>query len=96
MEEMKNDNHQNCVHCETCPHRDCCKGSMCGVGGACRMGFCGHSMMKHRVLRWILGIIIIFALLCLGIKIGEFKALCGSGLYRGGSFNQVLPFGSGR
>lgn len=91
MEEMKNGNHQNCPHCEACAHKDCCKGGVCSAGMCGGMGFRGCGM-RHRVLRWILGIIIIAALLTIGMKLGEFKTMCGAGLYRGGSFNQTLPF----
>ena len=88
MEEIKNNNHQNHEHCEMCSHHDCGKNKMCG------MGFCGYNM-KHRVLRWILGILIIFLLLWLGMRIGEFKAMCGSGFNRVGLYNQVGGFGPG-
>lgn len=80
MEEIKNN--------ETCSHKDCCcKNKVCGAG------FCANCM-KYPVLRWVLGIIIIFLLLGLGIKIGEFKVMCSNGVYRyGSSFDQNVRFG---
>jgi len=46
---------------------------MCGCG-------CGH---RHFWLRWLLGIIILAAVFCVGVKVGEFKGAFGRGL--GGS-----------
>jgi hypothetical protein len=85
MEEVKNGNHHDHSHCEACSH-DCC-----GKGNGCGTGFCGRGT-KYRILRCVLGVIIIFMLLGLGIKIGEFKTLCGAGFNRVGTYNQAGGF----
>jgi hypothetical protein len=83
MEEIKNENHHDHSHCGMCPHKESCH-QMCAMGG------CGG--MRFRVLRWVLGIIIILLSIWLGTKIGEFKIMCGGGMYGGGAFHQTLRF----
>ena len=85
MDEIKNNQSQNHNHstdhcgCGVCTHKDC---------GSCNCGKNKMLVMKYPVLRWILGIVIIFLVLWLGMKIGEFKAFCESG-YHMGSYRQV-------
>lgn len=50
------------------PFNKSCK--MCGTGMCCH----GH---RHFWLRWLLGIIILAAIFCIGVKIGEFKGAFG-------------------
>lgn len=59
-------------------------GNVCGSCGNCSQFHGGHHMKFH-LLRWILGIIIIFMIFSFGVKIGEFKsAFEGGDGYRGG------------
>ena len=51
-----------------------CHGGMCG--GMCG---CSHAHMAFRVLRLVLGIIVILMVFSLGMKIGEFKSEFGGG-----------------
>jgi hypothetical protein len=39
-----------------------------------RMGACCHAGGKHFLIRWILGVAILFIVFSIGMKIGEFKA----------------------
>jgi len=90
MEEVKKENHQGCP-CDNCPHKDHCKMGTCGAGMCGGMGFHGCGMRRFRILRLIIGIIIVAALIGLGMKMGELKTMCG--MYRGGGTFQTLPFG---
>lgn len=49
---------------------------VCGSGMDGRCGKCGHAcgFGGRHILRWILGIIIIFWVFSIGMKIGEFKS----------------------
>ena len=86
-EKMSCDNCEKCDKCDSCQEHGggCCHG--CGMNGGhnimghgCGMGHscCGGGMFhhcggKHLVLRWILGIIILVSVFCLGVKLGELK-----------------------
>lgn len=59
---------------------------MCG-NGMC----CGH---RHFWLRWLLGIIILATVFCIGVKIGEFKGAFGGNFYnRGGNNTRFFQSG---
>jgi hypothetical protein len=58
------DNKKNDYYCGVCGSGPNGKCGVCGMG----RGYFGHS-----ILRWILGIIIISWIFCIGMKIGEWK-----------------------
>src|SRR3989338_3333903 len=67
MEESKKDqNHGGhmCPHCSSGGRHDHTGGSWCGNWGSCG---------KHFLLRWVLGLFILFSVFWLGIKVGELK-----------------------
>jgi hypothetical protein len=51
---------------------------------------CGH---RHFWLRWLLGLIILAAVFCVGVKVGEFKGEFGRGFggYRGHQMMRYYP-----
>ena len=55
--------------------RDNC--DVCGAGPAGRCGSCGmyRNYFGHKVLRWVLGIIIISWIFSIGVKFGELKVM---------------------
>jgi hypothetical protein len=56
----------------------------CACGDECTCG-CGHHCM-HRVLWWIVGIVVLIIVFCIGVKAGEFGDALHSmygGYYRG-------------
>lgn len=56
----------------------------CACGPNCTCG-CGHHCM-HRVLWWVLGIVVLIIVFCIGVKAGEFREELRSmfgGYYRG-------------
>ncbi len=53
---------------------------------------------RHFALRWILGLIILAIVFCVGVKVGEFKAALWGGGYGSPYFNhhmRNMPYGSG-
>jgi hypothetical protein len=61
---------------------------------SCKM--CGHGMCcghRHFWLRWLLGLIILAVVFCIGEKIGEFKGEFGRGFgnYRGHQMMRYYP-----
>ncbi|HEY5221242.1 MAG TPA: hypothetical protein VIJ29_03840 [Candidatus Paceibacterota bacterium] len=56
----------------------------CACGPGCTCG-CGHYCM-HRILWWIVGIVVLIIVFCIGVKAGEFSDALHSmygGYYRG-------------
>ena len=80
-----NNNNNNNNH-----HHDMCQ--VCGSGYG-RCGRCGNmcGFGGHHILRWIIGILIITWVFCIGAKFGEFKsALRNSGVY-GYRDTRIMP-----
>ena len=75
------DKNQGPIGAPLMPSDKSCK--MCGHG----MCGCGH----HRFfwLRIVLGVIILAAIFCIGIKIGELKSRFGQGFGRRGGYNMM-------
>lgn len=56
-----------------------------GYGKFCKMCGCGHGYHRHFWLRWLLGLIILGLVFCVGVKVGEFKSEFGGAFgMRGG------------
>lgn len=51
---------------------------------------CCEGFKKHFVLRWILGIIILVAVFCIGFKLGEFSSVIRQGGYGYGYYNNNM------
>ena len=68
MEGNNNNNNNNYNHNQSC--------DVCGFGGNGRCGKCGHycGFGGRHVLRWILGILIITWIFCIGVRFGELKS----------------------
>lgn len=64
----------------------------CGMNGCCHEQWHGG---RHILLRWLLGLLIMFVIFSIGIKIGEFKASYGLGDTYGtsGRYNMMHGFG---
>ena len=63
---------------------------------ACKMcghGMCGCGHHRHFWLRWLLGLIILAAVFCIGVKVGEFKGEFGRGFggYKGHQMMRYYP-----
>lgn len=54
-----------------------CRCFWCQGQGTCKM-WCGGGG-HHRLLRWLIGILILIAVFAVGVKLGELKASLGSG-----------------
>lgn len=68
----------------------------CACGPGCSCG-CGPHCM-HSVIWWVLGIVILIIVFCVGVKAGEFREeLRGmfGGYYRGYPMMQYREYGSG-
>ncbi len=81
-------------------HPNGCMCGTCNVGstGMC-MGMCGyHGHGRHVILRWFLGIFIIFSIFSIGMKVGELQyrieASEGGGYYRMMRY-QPMMYGDG-
>ena len=74
----QNPHNCNCDHCNMSGHNGCS----------------GHGHHRYFVLRWVLGLLILAIVFCLGMKIGEFKGEVYSGYYGGGygQMHRMMPY----
>jgi hypothetical protein len=57
---------------------------MCQGSGTIQKGVCSWCYGgKHRLLRWLLVLVVLVVVFCVGVKLGELKTLIGNGGYRG-------------
>ena len=74
---MPGQNPHSCDHCNMNGHNGCC----------------GHGHHRYFVLRWVLGLLILAIVFCLGLKIGEFKSEVYGGNYGGyGQTHRMMPY----
>lgn len=79
---MQENNNQNCQVCGSGNGRCGRCGNMCGFNG-------------HHILRWVLGILIITWVFCIGVRFGEFKASFENGSSYGYRYGRVMPMMGG-
>lgn len=68
-----------------------CDCLMCKCCGMAHKAF-GEGCGKHRLLRWIIGLLILWAIFALGVKVGELKYTIKDGL-RGGYYGMMGGYG---
>ena len=61
----------------------------CACGADCNCG-CGHRS-GHHLIRWAVGLFIIFAVFVVGVKVGEFITRLSMGFY--GGYGRAYPAG---
>ena len=91
---MENENNNQNNHNQGY-HSNICE--VCGTNNG-RCGRCGHrcGFGGYHILRWVLGIIIISWVFCIGVKFGEFKASVeGSGYGYGYNHMRISPMMGG-
>ena len=68
---------------------------VCGSGNG-RCNNCGHmcGFGSRHILRWVLGILIISWVFCIGMKIGELKSELMGGGYYSGYGNHMIRYGA--
>ncbi len=53
----------------------------------CGSGMCYHGHHRHFWLRWLLGLVILVLVFCIGVKVGEFKGAFGRGFNNRAGYN---------
>ena len=89
--ENENNNQNNHNH----HYNNICE--VCGTNNG-RCGRCGNmcGFGRYHILRWVLGIVIISWIFCIGVKFGEFKAsIEGSGYGYGYNHMRISPMMGG-
>ena len=73
------------------------EGNTCGMCGGGKMGsMCGcGNWSRHHILRWFLGIVIIFIVFWTGMQIGELKGSLERGGWSGQTHSRPMMYGSG-
>jgi len=73
-----------------------CDCLMCKCCGMAHKAFGGENCGKHRLLRWIIGLLILWAVFALGVKVGELKYTIKDGLRSGGYYGMMGGDNDGR
>jgi hypothetical protein len=69
-----------------------CDCLVCKGNNAVHKMFGGENCGKHRLLRWIVGLLVLWAVFALGVKVGELKYTIKDGL-RGGYYGMMGGYG---